>query len=216
VYGPDKSEKLGDVTITYPEWCKVTVYRMVGGSRVAFTALERWKENYATKSARSQEPNAMWKKRPYGQLAKCAEAQALRKAFPDAVGAAPTADEMEGKSFDFDLDAATGDARPVGDGLMPARKTAAATGEVVDVAAKTVSSPAPSPAPADRPPAPPATASAGTINAGQVKYLQQKIASHELSEATVAQMLARHGIKALDTGMTVEQFDALKSELIAL
>jgi hypothetical protein len=39
----------------------------------------------------------MWAKRPKGQLAKCTEAQALRMAFPDAVGAAPTAEEMDGR-----------------------------------------------------------------------------------------------------------------------
>ena len=41
----------------------------------------------------------MWARRPYAQLAKCSEAQALRKAFPE-FGAQPTADEMEGKEFD--------------------------------------------------------------------------------------------------------------------
>ena len=41
----------------------------------------------------------MWQKRPYGQLAKCAEAQALRKAFPEIVSQHPTAEEMEGKPF---------------------------------------------------------------------------------------------------------------------
>ena len=41
----------------------------------------------------------MWLKRPYGQLAKCAEAQALRKAFPEIVSQQPTAEEMEGKTF---------------------------------------------------------------------------------------------------------------------
>jgi hypothetical protein len=41
----------------------------------------------------------MWARRPRGQLKKCAEAQALRMAFPEAVGAAPTAEEMEGRSL---------------------------------------------------------------------------------------------------------------------
>ena len=43
----------------------------------------------------------MWAKRSRGQIAKCTEAQALRKAFPE-IGAQPTADEMEGKTLDTD------------------------------------------------------------------------------------------------------------------
>lgn len=101
-YGPDVTEKLGDVDVTYPSWCKVTVKRqMANGVIVDFSATERWKENYASKG-KSVTPNAMWLKRPYGQIAKCAEAQALRKAFPEMIGAQPTADEMEGKLMEYD------------------------------------------------------------------------------------------------------------------
>ncbi|MDR7056366.1 phage recombination protein Bet [Pseudomonas koreensis] len=99
-YGPPITAKLGGVDVTYPEWCRVTVKRQMSNGLVAeFTASERWLENYATASKDTVAPNSMWKRRAFAQLAKCAEAQALRKAFPE-VGSAPTADEMEGKTFD--------------------------------------------------------------------------------------------------------------------
>ena len=100
VYGPEITMKLSGQEVTFPEWCRVTVKRQMGNGLVAeFTANERWLENYATAKKDTQAPNAMWMKRAYAQLAKCAEAQALRKAFPE-VGSAPTADEMEGKTFE--------------------------------------------------------------------------------------------------------------------
>jgi len=102
-YGPDTTEKLGGVEITYPVWCRVAVKRLLPNGNVAeFSATERWKENYAVKGGQEKSiaPNAMWLKRPYAQLAKCAEAQALRKAFPE-FGSAATADEMEGKEINM-------------------------------------------------------------------------------------------------------------------
>jgi phage recombination protein Bet len=102
-FGDDVSENLGGTNVTYPKWCKVIVKRLLpNGVIVEFAAKELWKENYAIKGGKEKSiaPNAMWTKRPYAQLAKCAEAQALRKAFPE-FGSQPTADEMEGKEYDI-------------------------------------------------------------------------------------------------------------------
>lgn len=98
-FGEDVTCNLGGVDITYPKWCKVTVKKLVNNTIVEFTAKEYWLENYATASKESIAPNTMWKKRPYGQIAKCAEAQALRKAFPEIISQHVTAEEMEGKDI---------------------------------------------------------------------------------------------------------------------
>lgn len=99
-FGEDVTETMEGVKVTFPKWCKVTVRRLLAnGAVVDFTAKELWLENYATAKRDSAAPNSMWKRRPYAQLAKCAEAQALRKAFPE-FGSQPTADEMEGKEFE--------------------------------------------------------------------------------------------------------------------
>ncbi len=102
-FGPAKTLKVNDAETEYPEWCRVTVKRMVHSTIVDFTAVEYWLENYATKGRDSKVPNAMWAKRPRGQIAKCAQAQALRMAFPEMTGSQPTADELEGKTIDGDF-----------------------------------------------------------------------------------------------------------------
>lgn len=101
-FGPEKKGKWGHTEVKYPEWCKVTVYRLVRGLRCPFTSCVYWQEAFA--SARGGAPNFMWQKRPYGQLSKVAEAQALRMAFPDHLGASPTAEEMEGRSMNDTLE----------------------------------------------------------------------------------------------------------------
>lgn len=120
-FGPDVNENIGGTNITYPAWCRVTVRRRLAtGEVVEFTAKEFWKENYATAGKDSAAPNAMWKKRPYGQIAKCAEAQALRKAFPE-IGSEPTADEMAGKTFNDEfVDQGTGEIHVVTEQAKPA------------------------------------------------------------------------------------------------
>lgn len=100
-FGPTVEFPLDGVKFSAPEWCRVVVKRMLSNGSVGeFAAIEYWIENYATAGKDSIQPNAMWKKRPRGQLAKCAQAQALRMAFPEMTGSAPTADEMEGKHID--------------------------------------------------------------------------------------------------------------------
>lgn len=84
------------VRVTYPEWCRVTVRRVVKGQIAEFTAREYWLECYATQGRDATAPNAMWERRARGQLAKVAEAQALRMAFPEEMSDY-TAEEMEGR-----------------------------------------------------------------------------------------------------------------------
>lgn len=103
-FGEEVTEKIGFKQTTYPKWCKVTVKKKLGDIIVEFSAKEYWKENYADSGKKDGQadisPNNIWEKRPYGQLAKCAEAQALRKAFPGIISSLPTAEEMEGKAFE--------------------------------------------------------------------------------------------------------------------
>lgn len=128
-YGPDVTEKLGGQEITFPAWCKVSVKRLLNnGAIVEFSATERWKENYAVKGGKEKSiaPNAMWTKRPYGQIAKCAEAQALRKAFPEMTGSQLTADEMEGKEIDITAEGQTVHSEPKAPECWPEDKFTAA------------------------------------------------------------------------------------------
>lgn len=93
--GQDEPEFGEDFTykeVVAPKWCKVTVYRFVNGQRCAFSHTEYFSE--ACTTTKDGNVNSMWTRRPRGQLAKCAEAGALRKAFPDELGGVMTADEM--------------------------------------------------------------------------------------------------------------------------
>jgi phage recombination protein Bet len=81
------------LTLEFPAWAQVTVFRYVRGCREAFAGPRvHWLETFA--STKSGAPNAMWRKRPYGQLDKCAEAAALRVAFPEEVGGELTVEEI--------------------------------------------------------------------------------------------------------------------------
>ncbi len=77
-YGPDKKR---------PVKATVTVYKMIEGQRCPFTASARWEEFYSPLGG-------MWDKLPHQMLGKCAEAQALRKAFPADLSGLYAPEEM--------------------------------------------------------------------------------------------------------------------------
>ena len=85
------------LTLQFPAWCRVTITRELNGKERSFVGPKvYWCEAYA-KWADTDVPNEMWANRPVGQLEKCAEAGALRRAFPEEIGNALTAEEMEGQ-----------------------------------------------------------------------------------------------------------------------
>lgn len=98
--GKDRDKKKVEITLEYPEWCSVTVYRMVGGVKCGFAEPVYWEESYATQNRWSELPNEIWQKRVRGQLHKNAKAAALRAAFPEEMGNDYSAEEMEGRETD--------------------------------------------------------------------------------------------------------------------
>lgn len=102
-FGDIVHERVGSIELRYPLSATVAVKKLMPNGLIAeFQATEFWLENYANKGAKYEggkkvgidaSPNDMWAKRPFGQLAKCAEAQALRKAFPEVVDNLPTFEE---------------------------------------------------------------------------------------------------------------------------
>ena len=111
-YGETRREHIGNVDLEYPEWCQVTVYRMLAGQRLPFPGPRvYWRESYASAGRDDLSPNSMWKRRPFGQIDKCAEAAALRAAFPEEVGNEYSAEEMDGRTLGEAIDHATGEIR---------------------------------------------------------------------------------------------------------
>lgn len=74
----------------FPISATVSVWKMVAGQRCQFTATARWAEYYPGEGV----AGFFWRKMPHGQLAKVAEALALRKAFPKPLSGVYTNEEM--------------------------------------------------------------------------------------------------------------------------
>lgn len=90
---PEFVEGAGDGA--FPVLCKVRVYRKDWPRPAVGVAY--WSEYVQTtrdKQTGKTRPNAMWAKMPHAMLSKCAEALALRKAFPEECSGLYTDDEM--------------------------------------------------------------------------------------------------------------------------
>lgn len=202
----DKKDKTRDsVSAVFPAWCKVVVKRLMPNGAIAeFSATERWLENYATVAKGSAHPNSMWSRRPYAQLAKCAEAQALRKAFPE-FGAQPTADEMEGRELDMGAADVVGDeAETTKKPAAPARKSTPAAEPQEPTDAQIVSERTKSAAAASAGGEPDATAGV-PVTAGMLKHLEIKA---KQAGKTDADLCAEAGVDSLDK-LTVANVNAL-------
>lgn len=95
-HGDTSREKI-EVTLEFPEWCEITVWRFVQGQRVPFPGPRvEWMEIFSRVSFFVNVPNDRWQKAPLQMLEKCAEAAALRRAFPEELGDEFTAEEAQG------------------------------------------------------------------------------------------------------------------------
>ncbi|SKA84735.1 phage recombination protein Bet [Prosthecobacter debontii] len=90
--GNDDPVFVTESNVWHPTKATVTVYRMVHGQRIPFTSSVFWDEYVQT--TREGAVTSMWQQRPFGQLGKCAEAAALRKAFPEESGGLYTEEEF--------------------------------------------------------------------------------------------------------------------------
>lgn len=82
--------------LAFPEWCQITVYRIVQGQRVPFPGPRVYFAEYFGYRKGLPVPNERWTRAPFQMLEKCAEAAALRRAFPEELNE-PVAEEMDGR-----------------------------------------------------------------------------------------------------------------------
>lgn len=81
----------------------VTVYKVVGNTRMPVVASARWDE-YAQKAKDKQGKEyfiGLWSSMPYNQLSKCAEALALRKGFPQDLSGLYIPEELDKERGDI-------------------------------------------------------------------------------------------------------------------
>lgn len=98
---PEFGETIEYQGVEAPSSCAITVKRWhaESGMVAEFTGIARFSECVGLKKDKStgaQTINERWSRAPFQMLEKCAEAAALRKAFPDELGGEMTHEEMTG------------------------------------------------------------------------------------------------------------------------
>lgn len=114
----------GEKPADHPALARVVVHRiMPGGHVIDQVGVARWHE-LKPAPGQSGKGDAMWQKMPFNQLSKCAEANALRKAFPRVLEGVYVTEEMEqaGPAQNGELAAAA--ARPTAADRLAERRQA--------------------------------------------------------------------------------------------
>ena len=92
-FNDDKTEfQCREAGLKNPITATVTIYKIVVGQRIPFTTTASW-ESYVPANEKKR---FNWNRMPYLMLGKCAEALALRKAFPEALSGLHAEEEAGG------------------------------------------------------------------------------------------------------------------------
>jgi hypothetical protein len=88
--------------------CKVIVYRLINNIRCAFVAVAFFKEYYPN----NPKNTTMWNRMPHVMIEKCAEAKALRKAFPQELSGIYESSEMHQVDDNYEKEHKNGNGKP--------------------------------------------------------------------------------------------------------
>lgn len=103
---PEYGPTVKHLEVSAPEWCDITIYRLVRGNRVEFPVRCYFREVVVTKKPKKGDEaqgivvNERWTRAPIQMMTKCTEAAGLREAFPEELGGEHTDDEMSGRVID--------------------------------------------------------------------------------------------------------------------
>ena len=112
-----------------PQKATATVWKMVNGVRCPFNATARWSQYFP-----GDTQGFMWKKMPHVMLGKCAEALALRKAFPEALSGLYSDEEMDQANAKEEKPKESTTLQPSQDGTVTIPANSIKEGSVVEVA----------------------------------------------------------------------------------